>query len=108
MSMRRALLYATFNGVANCTNGIGRQTATLLSALQRRWAELTALTGPFTPFLAIPTPGPRTWAYDPTQLAYARRVVTARGGRIIPPDPHPSPPVRAPAGSGPPSSPPPH
>ncbi|MGI5213825.1 glycosyltransferase family 4 protein [Plantactinospora sp. CA-290183] len=81
--MRRALLYATFNGVANCTNGIGRQTKTLLSAIERRWDEVTAVTGPLTPYLAIPTPGPRTWAYDPQQLGTATRVVQARGGRIL-------------------------
>lgn len=82
--MNRALLYCTYNGVANCTNGIGRQTATLLSALSRRWDELTAITGPFTPYIAIPQPGPATWAYNPAQLARARTVVEMRGGRIIP------------------------
>ena len=81
---RRALLYCTFNGVANCTNGIGRQSQTLLSAFDNRWDELTAASGTFTPFIAIPTPSPRTWAYDPTMLAAADRVITRRGGQIIP------------------------
>jgi glycosyltransferase involved in cell wall biosynthesis len=81
--MRRALLYCTFNGVANCTNGIGRQAQTLLSALRHRWGELTALTGPFTPFLAIPAPGPRTWAYDPDRLAESENIVRSRGGQVI-------------------------
>lgn len=81
--MRRALLYATFNGVANCTNGIGRQTKTILSTIEHRWQELTAQTGPFTPFLAIPEPGPNTWAYDPAQLATAQRIITARGGEVV-------------------------
>ena len=71
--MSRALLYCTFNGIANCTNGIGRQAQTLLGALSRRWDELTALTGPFTPYVAIPEPGPATWAYDPTLLAESRQ-----------------------------------
>src|SRR5919205_868161 len=79
----RALLYATFNGAANCTNGIGRQTQTLLGALHRRWTELTDRTGPFTPYLAIPTPGPTTWAYDPDQLATTRHIIESRGGRVI-------------------------
>lgn len=82
--MRRALLYCTFNGIANCTNGIGRQAQTLLGALSRRWDELTAITGPFTPYIAVPEPGPATWAYDPSQLAESRRLITARGGQIIP------------------------
>jgi D-inositol-3-phosphate glycosyltransferase len=82
----RALLYATFNGVANCTNGIGRQTQTLLGALAHRWAEVTARTGSFTPYLAIPAPGPRTWAYDPDRLRACEQLIAARGGQIIPLD----------------------
>lgn len=84
MNTDRALLYCTFNGIANCTNGIGRQAKTLLAALSRRWDELTALTGPFTPYIAIPEPGPATWAYDPAQLADATAIVEARGGQVIP------------------------
>jgi glycosyltransferase involved in cell wall biosynthesis len=80
---RRALLYCTFNGAANCTNGIGRQTQTLLGAFSRRWDELNALAGPFTPFVAIPEPGPATWAYDPARLAETERTLAARGGRVF-------------------------
>ncbi|MBO0802840.1 MAG: glycosyltransferase family 4 protein [Nocardiopsaceae bacterium] len=82
--MNRALLYCTFNGIANCTNGIGRQAATLLTTLSRRWDELTSITGPFTPYIAIPQPGPATWAYNPAQLARASAIIEMRGGRIIP------------------------
>jgi glycosyltransferase involved in cell wall biosynthesis len=82
--MTRALLYCTFNGIANCTNGIGRQAQTLLGALSRRWDELTALTGPFTPYVAIPEPGPATWAYDPALLTESRQIIEARGGQVIP------------------------
>jgi glycosyltransferase involved in cell wall biosynthesis len=82
--MRRALLYCTFNGVANCTNGIGRQAQTLLSTLSRRWHELTCLTGPFTPFLAIPAPGPATWAWDPARLSASEDIIRSRGGQVIP------------------------
>jgi len=81
--MRQALLYATFNGVANCTNGIGRQTKTFLSTVEHRWSELTSRTGPLTPFVAIPAPGPDTWAYDAGQLATAEKIITARGGKIF-------------------------
>jgi D-inositol-3-phosphate glycosyltransferase len=80
----RALLYATFNGVANCTNGVGRQTQTLLGALGHRWAEVAARVGSFTPYLAIPAPGPRTWAYDPGRRSACEQLVAARGGQIIP------------------------
>lgn len=81
--MARALLYCTFNGIANCTNGIGRQAQTLLGALFRRWDELTAITGPFTPYIAIPEPGPATWAYDPSLLAASCKIIQARGGQVI-------------------------
>jgi hypothetical protein len=80
----RALLYATFNGVADCTNGIGRQTQTLLGALAHRWAEVAARVGSFTPYLAIPAPGPRAWAYDPGRRRACEQLVAARGGQIIP------------------------
>jgi glycosyltransferase involved in cell wall biosynthesis len=80
---RRALLYCTFDGVANCTNGIGRQSQTLLGALRRRWTELTALTGPFTPFLAIPAPSPHNGACDLAQLAASDDVIRSRGGEIF-------------------------
>jgi glycosyltransferase involved in cell wall biosynthesis len=82
--MSPGLLYCTFNGIANCTNGIGRQAKTFLSALSKRWDELTATAGTFTPYIAIPEPGPATWGYDPSQLATAAEIVTARGGTIIP------------------------
>lgn len=81
--MRRALLYATFNGVANCTNGIGRQTQTLLSTIAHRWDELTAVTGAVTPYIAIPTPGSHTWGYEPDRLRTATRVLEGQGGRVL-------------------------
>lgn len=79
----RALLYCTSDGVANCTNGIGRQSQTLLGALRRRWGELTALTGPFTPFLAVPAPGPHNGGCDTARLAASDDVIRSRGGEIF-------------------------
>lgn len=81
-SPRRALLYCTFNGVANCTNGIGRQTKTLLSVADRRWPELTAEVGSFDLHLACPQPSPATWAYNSNDLAEAERVAGQRGGAV--------------------------
>ncbi|MGP4112311.1 glycosyltransferase family 4 protein [Streptomyces sp. 4N509B] len=79
-----ALLYCTFNGVANCTNGIGRQTRTFLSVLRRHHARLSRELGPFTPYLAFPEPGPDTWNYEPHRLRRTRAVVEALGGDVIP------------------------
>ncbi|MQS38303.1 glycosyltransferase family 4 protein [Streptomyces katsurahamanus] len=80
----RALLYCAVNGIANNTNGIGRQTKTLLGTLQQHHAAIAARAGSFTPYLAVPEPGPATWGYDPADLAHARTVVEALGGRVIP------------------------
>jgi hypothetical protein len=68
MTARRAILYCTINGVCNNTNGLGRQTKTLLSALARHGEELTRLVGPFDVHVACPQPGPDTWAFDPADL----------------------------------------
>jgi glycosyltransferase involved in cell wall biosynthesis len=80
---RRALLYCTSDGVANCTNGIGRQSQTLLGTLQRRWSELTALTGPFTPFMAIPAPSRHNGGCDMAHLAASDDIIRSRGGEIF-------------------------
>lgn len=82
MTASRAILYCTVNGVCNNTNGLGRQTKTLLSALQRHRAELIGCVGPFDVNLACPRPGPDTWAFDPIDLAASRRVVASWGGRV--------------------------
>lgn len=79
----RALLYCAVNGIANNTNGIGRQTKTLLGVLEQHHAEITARAGDFVPYLAVPDPGPATWGYNPDDLAYARQVVERLGGRVI-------------------------
>lgn len=68
MTERRALLYCTFNGIANCTNGIARQTQTLLSIFERRREELFTAAGRFDLHVAIPTPDSSLWAYDPVLL----------------------------------------
>ncbi|MFF4924221.1 glycosyltransferase family 4 protein [Kitasatospora sp. NPDC001261] len=78
-----ALLYCAVNGIDNCTNGIGRQTKTLLATLERHHTRLAAAVGPFTPYLAAPQPGPATWNHDPEHLAYASRVVEHLGGHVI-------------------------
>lgn len=84
MTASRAVLYCTVNGVCNNTNGLGRQTKTLLSALARHRAELIRSVGPFDVHLACPQPGPDTWAFDPADLATSQRVVASWGGLVHP------------------------
>ncbi|MFQ6197706.1 glycosyltransferase family 4 protein [Streptomyces sp. NPDC000405] len=80
-----ALLYCAVNGITNCTNGIGRQTKTLLATLEHHYHRLAdAAGGPFTPYLAVPEPGPATWDFNTDDLVYARTVVEELGGRILP------------------------
>ncbi|MEU2874042.1 glycosyltransferase family 4 protein [Streptomyces olivoreticuli] len=84
MSRTPALLYCAVNGITNCTNGIGRQTKTLLATLEHHYDRLADAAGSlFTPYLAVPEPGPATWGYNPDDLAYARAVVEERGGRVL-------------------------
>ncbi|MFE9974003.1 glycosyltransferase family 4 protein [Streptomyces hirsutus] len=83
MSTTNALLYCATNGIANNTNGIGRQTKTLLATLARHHHRLSAHVGAFTPYLAVPEPGPATWGYNEDDLRYARRVVEGLDGQVI-------------------------
>ncbi|MBB0243039.1 hypothetical protein FNQ90_02665, partial [Streptomyces alkaliphilus] len=83
MSTTNALLYCAVNGIANNTNGIGRQTKTLLATLARRHHHLSARAGAFTPYLAVPEPGPATWGYNEDDLRYARHVVEGLNGQVI-------------------------
>lgn len=84
MPTPRAVLFCAVNGIANCTNGIGRQTKTFLSVLDHDFPSLADAAGAFTPYLAVPEPGPATWGYDPADLSYATEIVQRRGGRILP------------------------
>jgi glycosyltransferase involved in cell wall biosynthesis len=82
MTASRAILYCTVNGVCNNTNGLGRQTKTLLSALTRHGEELTRVVGPFDVHVACPQPGPDTWAFNPADLAFSQQVVASWGGLV--------------------------
>ncbi|MFE1378147.1 glycosyltransferase family 4 protein [Streptomyces sp. NPDC058740] len=83
MSTTHALLYCAVNGIANNTNGIGRQTKTFLATLACHHHRLSAHVGAFTPYLAVPEPGPATWGYNEDDLRYARHVVEVLGGQVI-------------------------
>ncbi|WP_338673882.1 glycosyltransferase family 4 protein [Streptomyces sp. SCSIO 30461] len=83
MSTTNALLYCAVNGIANNTNGIGRQAKTFLATLARHYHRMSARVGAFAPYLAVPEPGPATWGYNEGDLRYARRVVEGLGGEVI-------------------------
>jgi glycosyltransferase involved in cell wall biosynthesis len=50
----RALVYLTFNGVYQNTNGIGRQTATIVGTVERHWAAICEEFGPTSFFVVTP------------------------------------------------------
>ncbi|WP_433184263.1 glycosyltransferase family 4 protein [Actinoallomurus sp. CA-150999] len=76
------MLYITYNGICNNTNGIGRQTKTLLSLLQNRYDSIVEHVGPVTFDFAFPAPNRRTLAYSQTDLEWAHDIVKSRGGRL--------------------------
>lgn len=78
----RALVYATYNGVFNNTNGIGRQTKTMLSTLARYHREWCREVAPFDFHLVAPLPLPAHWGYSGDDLAHAHVVTEAAGGRV--------------------------
>lgn len=78
----RALVYATYNGVFNNTNGIGRQTKTMLSTLARHHRAWCREVAPFDFHLVAPLPLPDHWGYSADDLAYAHAVTDAAGGRV--------------------------
>jgi glycosyltransferase involved in cell wall biosynthesis len=78
----RALVYATYNGVYNNTNGIGRQTKTMLSTLARHYVRWSDELGGFDFHLIAPLPLQAHWGYSRTDLSYAATVTHSAGGRV--------------------------
>jgi len=77
----RALMYCTFDGVANLYHGIGTQTRYLVSCLSSSHAELIDAVGSFDVHLLVPDanssrPG---YAIDEVQLADNRALIDSAG-----------------------------
>lgn len=78
-----AVLYLTFNGVCNNTNGIGRQTKTLLSILSTERSRLRQSLGrTIDVHLGTPACGRHTWDFSPGDWRVAERVIAGWGGRV--------------------------
>ena len=80
--MTRSIFYMTYNGVFNNTNGIGTQTKTFLSGIDRHYVALASEFGEFDVHLVAPEPSTTWWGYSETDLAYARDVVRRYGGGL--------------------------
>lgn len=75
-STTKALLYCAVNGIANNTNGIGRQTKTFLAILARHHHRLSAHAGAFTP--TSPSPSPARPPGATTRTTSATPVASSR------------------------------
>jgi len=80
--MARSIFYLTYNGVFNNTNGIGTQTKTFLSGIDRHYTALAAEFGAFDVHLIAPIPNKDWWGYSDVDLAHACDVVRRHGGEL--------------------------
>lgn len=84
MRASRAICYLTFNGVYQNTNGIGRQTSTMVGTVSHHWDEVAQAFGP-TAFSVI-TPSPYNemiWGTDILWPDHVRSVARRTGGDLI-------------------------
>jgi glycosyltransferase involved in cell wall biosynthesis len=79
---RHALVYCTYNGVYNFTNGIGTQTQLLLRGLEGMQAALVDEFGPLDVHVVCPLPDQYTWGYDETFFRLQRQRLAALGGQL--------------------------
>ncbi|MGQ4810537.1 D-inositol-3-phosphate glycosyltransferase [Candidatus Entotheonellaceae bacterium PAL068K] len=80
--MRNAILYLTYNGVYNFTNGIGTQTQLLLTGLEHCLPDLEAEFGQMALHVACPAPDQWTWGYDPRLFRQQQERIAALGGQV--------------------------
>ncbi len=81
-TMRNAIVYLTYNGVYNFTNGIGTQTQLLLTGLEHLRDDLQAEFGSIDLHVACPMPDPHTWGYDQPFFDQQRERIAALGGQL--------------------------
>ena len=80
--MRHALVYLTYNGIYNFTNGIGTQTQLLLGGLEHLQADLAQVYGPLALHIVCPQPNATTWGYDAAFWQQQQQRVAALGGTL--------------------------
>lgn len=82
MPSRHALVYCTYNGIYNFTNGIGTQTQLLLRGLERLQEALVTEFGAIDVHVACPLPDQATWGYDEAFWRLQRQRLAALGGQL--------------------------
>jgi glycosyltransferase involved in cell wall biosynthesis len=79
---RHALVYCTYNGIYNFTNGIGTQTQLLLRGLEHLHGALVTEFGPIDVHVVCPLPDQYTWGYDEAFFRLQRQRLTALGAQL--------------------------
>jgi glycosyltransferase involved in cell wall biosynthesis len=79
---RHALVYCTYNGVYNFTNGIGTQTQLLLRGLEGMQGALVDEFGPMDVHVVCPLPDQYTWGYDEAFFRLQCQRLAALGGQL--------------------------
>lgn len=80
--MTKAIIYLTYNGVFNNTNGIGTQTQIFLSGIDEYYEQLSKDFGAFDIHLITQIYDRSWWGYSENQLAYSQRIVKKYGGSV--------------------------
>lgn len=79
---RHTLVYLTYNGIYNFTNGIGTQTQLFLATLERLRPTLEHAYGPLGLHIVCPQPDADTWGYDAAFQQQQEQRVQALGGQV--------------------------
>src|SRR5438477_4014396 len=83
MLEKRAIFYLTFNGVHQNTNGIGRQTATMIGMVERHWAQISDEFGQTAFFVVTPAPyNKKLWGISGDRPRHVRSVAQRTGGAL--------------------------
>lgn len=89
--MTHAIIYLTYNGLYNFTNGIGTQTQLLLRGLEVLQDTLAQQYGPLHLHMVCPQPDAVTWGFDAAFFQQQQQRLQALGGQFhsIPYKTHP-------------------
>jgi glycosyltransferase involved in cell wall biosynthesis len=80
--IRNAIVYLTYNGIYNFTNGIGTQCQLLLSGIEQASNTITQEFGPLDVHVACPMPDGQTWGFDESFFRRQRERIASLGGSL--------------------------
>lgn len=80
--LRNAIVYLTYNGIYNFTNGIGTQCQLLLTGIEQCGDAIRREFGPLDVHVACPMPDRQTWGFDESFFRRQRQRITSLGGSL--------------------------